>query len=128
LPSHADIEKSPSVEKLEIFFKRGLELDIFVQESLARSMKLCHSLNICLADLEARPEAYPIFGSEEERQRCMEDMRRRGAKLDQMAVEIEERQRTYADNKARLASVDELIARRHANEQCEGSEPDVDPE
>jgi hypothetical protein len=116
------------MEKLEDFLRRVLEFDIFIQESLARSMKLYHSLNICLADLEARPEAYPIFGSGEERQRRMEGIRQRAAILDQMAVEIEERQRTYVDSKTCLAILDKHIARRRASEseQREWDELDFD--
>jgi N12 class adenine-specific DNA methylase len=114
------------MEKLEDFLRRGLEFDIFIQESLARSMKLHHSLNICHADLEARPEAYPIFGNDEERQRRMEAIRQRAAMLDQMVVEIEEWQRTNVDSKTRLAILDEHIARRRAGEQCEWDELDFD--
>jgi hypothetical protein len=126
LPSWADIQRSPSVEKLEIFFKRALELEIFEQESLARSLNLYHNVNICVADLEAHPEAYPILEGEEEFKQCMEDHHRRNVVLAEMAKEAQERQRNYAENKAKLAAVNEMIAERRAKEQLEQSEPSVD--
>ncbi|KAH9971011.1 hypothetical protein BGW80DRAFT_1253621 [Lactifluus volemus] len=42
------------------FLQAGVELEIFEQESLARTLELYHSANICVADVEARPEVYPI--------------------------------------------------------------------
>ncbi|KAI0248328.1 hypothetical protein BJV78DRAFT_1284929 [Lactifluus subvellereus] len=68
----AELDQSPSVEKLENFFKLVLELERSVHESLARTMELYHSLNICVADIEARPEAFQGLGSEEANQRAMD--------------------------------------------------------
>jgi hypothetical protein len=127
LLSHPDFEQSPSVEKLENFIKRALETEVLAQESLARTMELHHSLNICVADLEARPEAYPHPTNKED-QRRMEVIRRRDVALDQMARELQETQRTYAVNKILLANWDKQIARRRANEQRERSEQSVDHE
>jgi hypothetical protein len=115
---------------LLIFFKRALELEIFEQESLAHTLELYHSANICVADVEARPEAYPIRAheSEEEFQRRMEDFRRRDAMLAQLAEEAQRRQRDRAKTKANLAAVNEMIAERRTNEQLEQDEPSVDHE
>jgi len=62
----AELEKSPTIDDIERFAKRALELRCFTQRPLARSLGRYRCQNICLADLEARPEAYPDFGTEDE--------------------------------------------------------------
>jgi hypothetical protein len=128
--SRADIDENPTADKLGNFFKLVLEFELSIHESLAHTMELYHSLNICVADLEARPEAFPGFGSEEANRRGYEELRQRGIVLAQMAAEIEEKQRHYSKSDAenRIAALDMLIARRRASEECEWSEPSADSE
>lgn len=78
--------------------------------------------NICLAELEARPEAYPCFGTADEIRRQVEKIRRRDAELAQVAAEVEKDQRHQAENESLLAAVNGLIARRRASEQDDGDE------
>jgi hypothetical protein len=110
-----------------MYFKRALELEIFEQESFARSLELYRSVNSCVADIEARPEVYRIQETEEEHSRRMEEFRRRDVVLAQMAEEGQERQRDYAKNKAKLAILNKMIAERAANEQLELSEQESEP-
>ena len=84
-------------------------------------------MNTCVADLEARPEAYRFRESEEEITRRMEEFHRDDAAFAQMAEEAQERQRDYAKNKANLAILNQMLEKR-ANEQLEESEPFVDKE
>jgi hypothetical protein len=92
---------------------------------MARSLEQYHCQNICIADLEARPEAYPEFGTEEEIRQHMTAIRRNDGELARMMAEIEEEQRSYADNENILATLNTLIARRHGLEQDDDeSEPE----
>jgi len=116
-----DLERSPTVAKLEQYLKRLFELQCSTQRSLARKLERCQYEDACLADLEVRPGAYPCFGTDEEIQRHMEGLatqreEKRG-ELARLAVQVEEGQRTYAENVHRLHVVDGLIARRRMREQ-----------
>ena len=117
--------KSPTVEKIELFLKRGLELQLFTQRSLARSLERYHCQRTCLGDVEARPGAYPCFGTEEEVQQSAEEYRRRHVELIPMAARIEEGQHRYAEYENLLAAVNALIARRRACEQNNESDPNI---
>ena len=82
--------------------------------------------NICIADLDARPEAYPDFGTEEEIRQHVAAIRRNDGDLAQLMAEIEEGQHSHAGNENRLATLNTLIAKRHA--QVEGddeNQPDI---
>ena len=111
----AELEKSPTIDNIERFFKRGLELRCFTQRSLARSLERYRSQNICIADLEARPDAYPDFGTEEEIRQHVAAIRRNDGELTQLVAKIEEGQRSRAENERLLASLNTLIANRHAH-------------
>jgi hypothetical protein len=125
LPStSADVEKSPTLDNVERFFKRGLELQCFTQRSMARNLEQYRCRNICIADLEARPEAYPDFGTEEEIRQHVAAIRRNDAELAPMIAKMEEEQRSYAESENRLATLNTYIARRHAGEKDDESEPD----
>ena len=87
------------------------------QRTLARSLERYRCQNICIADLEARPEAYPDFGTEEEIRQHVAAIRRNDGKLAQLIAEIEEGQRGRAEDENTLATLNTLIARRHAEEQ-----------
>jgi hypothetical protein len=104
--------------------KRDLELQLFTQRSLARSLERYHCQEICMTDLEARPGAYPCFGTEEEVRERLENMRQHHVKLTRVIAEIEEGQRREAENEDLLAVVDSLIAKRRAHEGCKG-EPSI---
>jgi len=123
---YADLEKSPTVENIEIYFKLGLELQCFAQRSLARTLERNHCWNICLADLEARPGAYPDFGTEEEVRRYVEEARRKDVKLAQVMAEIKDRQLHDAETEDRLAALNNFIVTRRAREQKDEREPDND--
>jgi hypothetical protein len=91
------------------FLQAGVELEIFEQESLARTLELYHSANICVADVEARPEVYPI----RKRGRISTAHGRLSsgdAVLAQLAEEAQRRQRNRAKT----------------NEQIEQGEPSVE--
>jgi len=123
---YADLEKSPTIEKIENYFKLGLELQCFTQRSLARTLERYHSRNICLADLEARPGAYPDFGTEEEVRRYVEKARRKDVQLARMEAEIKEGQRNDAESEDRLAALNNYIATRRARERNSERELDDD--
>jgi len=122
----ADLKKSPTVEKVENFFKHALEFKCFTQRSLARSVERYHCRKICIADLQARPGEYPDFGTEEEVRQYAEGARRKDAKLAQLMAEIKEGQRHDAENENLLTALDTLIAERHACEQSDEIESDND--
>ncbi|KAH9986908.1 hypothetical protein BJV74DRAFT_885794 [Russula compacta] len=119
---YSELEKSPTVENMLRFFKRSLELECFTQSSLTRSLERYYSQKICTDDLEARPGAYPCFGTEEEVRQRVEKNRRMHAELAPVIAEIEEGLRRHAENEERLAAVNALIARRRS-EQYDESEP-----
>jgi len=121
----AELEKSPTLDNVERFFKRGMELRCFTQRSKARSLEQYRCQNICIADLEARPEAYPDFGTEEEIRQHVAAIRRNRGDLAQLMAEFEEEQHSYADNENLLATLNTLSARRHGLEQDDDeSEPE----
>jgi len=112
-----DLQKSPTIDNAERFFQRGLEFRCLTQRTLARSLERYRCQNICIADLEARPEAYPDFGTEEEIRQHVAAIRRNDGKLAQLIAEIEEGQRGRAEDENTLATLNTLIARRHAEEE-----------
>jgi len=113
----ADLEESPTIDNIERFFKRDLELRCLIQRSLARSLERYRCQNICLADLEARPGAYPDFGTEEEIQQHVTTVRQNDGELAQLVAKIEEGQRSRAENENLLVTLNALIARRHGHEE-----------
>jgi len=121
----SELEKSPTIDNIERFFKRGLELRCFTQRSMARSLERYRCQNICIADLETRPEAYPDFGTVEEIRQHVAAIRRNDGELAQLAASVEEEQRTRAENENLLATLNTLIARRHASGQYDDSELEV---
>jgi len=123
---YADLEKSPTAENIENYFKLGLELQCFAQRSRARTVERYHCWNICLGDLEARPGAYPDFGTEEEVRRYVEEARLKDVKLAPLMVEIKGKQRHDTETEDRLAALDSYIATRRARQQNSEREPDND--
>ena len=121
----ADLEKNPTIDDIERFFQRGLELRCLTQRSLARSLERYRCQNICIADLEARPEAYPDFGTAKEIRQHVAVIRRNDGDLTQSIAEIEEGQHSRSENENMLANLNAFIARRHAQEQDDGSELDI---
>jgi len=118
------LEESPTIENIENFFKYELELRCFTQRTIARNLERYRCQNICLVDLEARPEAYPECGTEEDiRQRV--EARRKNTKLAQLVTKFEEEQQDYAENVKLLAALDALIAKRRAREQHDGNDPNI---
>lgn len=111
-----ELEKSPTVENMLRFFKRAFELRCFTQSSLARSLERYHCQNICFDELEARPEAYPCFGTEEEIRHRVKEIRRHDGELAQVAAKVEEGQRHQTEDEERLAAVDALVARWRASQ------------
>ena len=81
LINSTELEKSPTIDNIERFFKRDLELRCLIQRSLARSLERYRCQNICLADLEARPGAYPDFGTEEDIQQHVAGVRQNDGEL-----------------------------------------------
>jgi len=122
----ADLEKSMTAENIENFFKLGLELKCFAQRSLARKLEQYHCERICIADLEARPEAYPDFGTEEEVRRYVEKARQKDVELASLMAEIKESRSHDAETEDRLAALNNIIAMRRAREQNSEQEPDDD--
>jgi hypothetical protein len=116
-PPTADLEASPTVSKLEQYLKQLFELQCFTQTSLARKLERYHCEDVCLADLEARPEAYPCFGTEEEIRRHVEGLQRDDGEFVRLVEQVEEGKRSYAENVHRLNVVSGLIAKRQAREQ-----------
>ena len=118
----AELEKSPTIDNIERFFKRGLELQCFAQKSLGRSLERYRNEDICITDLEARPGAYPCFGTEEDVQQRAKVMRQNHVKLAPVIAEIEVGQLSQTENENRLAALNAFITRRHAPEQLDESE------
>ena len=112
-----DLEKSPTVDKMAHFFKRALELRLFTQRSLDRSLERYHYQGVCLADVQARPGAYPCFGTEEEVRQRAEGFRRKRVELAEVTTQVEEGQHRYAENESLLAAVNAIIASRRAGSQ-----------
>ena len=102
-----------------------MELRCLTQRSLARSLERYRCQNICIADLEARPDAYPDFGTEEEIRQHVAAIRRNDGELAQLVAKIEEGQRSRAENENLLATLNTFIARRHGYEEDDQSEPDT---
>jgi len=121
----AELDKSLTVDNIERFAKRALELRCFTQRSLARTLEQYRCQNICIADLEARPCAYPTFGTGEEVQQHVTAIRRNEGELTQLMAKIEEGQRSRTENERLLATLNTLIARRHAHEEDDQSEPET---
>jgi len=109
-----ELEESPTLENIENFFKYGLELRCFTQRSLARNVERYYCQNTCMADLEARPEAYPEYGTEEDIQRRVE-ARRKDVGLAQLMTRIEEEQQLHGENVKLLAALDALITKRRVH-------------
>ena len=99
------------------FFKRGLELQLFTQRSLDRSLERYHCQGVCLTDVQARPGAYPCFGTEEEVQQRGEEFRRKRVELTEVVTRVEEGHHRYAENERLLAAVNAIIASRSAEPQ-----------
>ena len=93
--------------------------------ALARSLDRYRCQNICIADLEARPEAYPDFGTEEEIRQHLAAIRRNDEELGQLVAEIEEGQRSRAENENMLATLNTLIADRHAEDEEGATQPGI---
>lgn len=125
----ADLEKSPTVAKLEQYLKRLFELQCFTQRSLARKLERYRCENACLADLEERPGAYLCFGTEEEIQRQVEGLatqrEEKYGELAKLAAQVQEGQRSYAENLHRLDVVNGLIDKRR---EFEGEEEGCESE
>jgi hypothetical protein len=113
----SDLEKSPTVDKMAHFFKRALELHLFAQRSLDRSLERYHRQGVCLADVQARPGAYPCFGTEEEVRQRVEEFRRKHVEIAEVARRVEEGHHQYAENERLLAAVNAIIASRRAESQ-----------
>jgi hypothetical protein len=120
-----DLQGSLTIDNVERFLKRGLELRCLVQRSVSRNLERYRCQNICIADLEARPEAYPDFGTVEEIRQHVAAIRRNDGDLAQFVAEIEEGQRSHAENENLLATLNTLIARRQAQKQDVESELDM---
>ena len=121
----AELQKSPTLDNVERFFKRGLEIECLTQRSKARSLEQYRCRNICIADLEARPEAYPDFGTEEEIRQHVAAIRRNGGDLAQTMAEIEKQQSSLSENENLLATLNTFIARRDAEEEDNESQLDI---
>ena len=124
----AELDKSLTIDNIERFAKRALELRCSTQRSLARTLEQYRCQNICIADLEARPEAYPNLGTEEEVRQHVTAIRRNEGELNQLMGKVEEGQRSRAENERLLATLNTLIARRHGHEEDDESEPDTSRE
>ena len=121
----ADLEKAPTINNVERFFKRGLELRCLTQRAQARTLERYRCQNICIADLEARPEAYPDFGTEEEIRQHVASIRRNDGDLAQLMAEIEKQQNGLSENENLLATLNTFMARRHAEEEDIESRLDI---
>lgn len=121
----AELEKSPTIDNIERFFKRELELRCFTQRSLARSLEQYRCQNICIADLQTRPDAYPDLGTEEEIRQHVGAIQRNDGELAQLVAKIEEGQRSRTENENLLAALNTLIASRHAHEEDDQSKPET---
>jgi hypothetical protein len=129
LPLTTDLEGSPTVAKLEQYLKQLFKLQCFTQRSLVRKLQRYHCEDVCLADLEARPGAYPCFGTEEKIRLHVEGLQRKDGEFARLVVQVEEGQHSYAENMHRLNVVNGLIARRRAREQeFEGEQEDYESE
>jgi hypothetical protein len=92
---------------------------------MARNLERYRCQNICIADLEARPEAYSDFGTVEEIQQHVAAIRRNDIKVARLMAEVEEDQRDLAENENLLATLNDLIASRHLCEQESECESDI---
>jgi hypothetical protein len=121
----ADLEKTPTIDNIERFFKRGLELRCLTQRAQARTLERYRCQNVCIADLEAQPEAYPDFGTEEEIRQHVAAIRRNDGNLAQLMAEIEKQQSSLSENENLLATLSTFIARRDAEEEDNESQLDI---
>lgn len=99
----ADMQESPTLERLEAFFKRGFELSQLAEQSVARSEQSFHDQDLCRADLRAAQEENCRL--EAENLRLIEYVRKQSIVVAQKRALVARMQQQYAENERLIASL-----------------------
>lgn len=97
-----DMLESPTLERLEAFFKRGFELSQLAEQSVARSVQSFRDEELCRADLQAAQEENCRL--EAENQRLIEYVRKKSIVVAQKRALLAKMQQQYADNERLISS------------------------
>lgn len=97
------MRESPTLEKLEAFFKRGFELSQMTEASLARSEQSFRDQDLCNADVRAAEEENCRL--EAENLRLIEYVRRKSIVVAQKRAIVARMQQQYAENERLIASL-----------------------
>lgn len=97
------MQESPTLERLEAFFKRGFELSQLAEQSVARSMQSFQDEELCRADLQAAQEENCRL--EAENQRLIDYVRKKSIVVDQKRALLAKMQQQYAENERLIASL-----------------------
>ncbi|KAH9029027.1 hypothetical protein EDB84DRAFT_1562936 [Lactarius hengduanensis] len=112
----ADLKESPTLDKLEAFFKRGLELSKMTEESLARSSQSARDQDLCKADLRAAEEVNRRL--EAENLQLIEYVRKKAIVVAQKRALLERMQQQYAENERLIASLGIPVRRDSQGHPC----------
>jgi len=99
----ADMQESPTLDRLEAFFRRGFELSQMTEESLARSEQSLRDQELCNADLRAAEEENCRL--EAENLRIMEYARKKSIIVAQKRARVARLQQQYAENERLIAAL-----------------------
>jgi len=97
------MQESPTLEKLETFFKRGAELSELTEQSLVRSLQSVRDQDLCKADLRAAEEENRHL--EAENLRLVEYVRKKAIVVAQKRALLERMQQQYAENERLIVSL-----------------------
>jgi hypothetical protein len=101
----ADLQETPTVEKLEAFFKRSSEVSEMTEQSLARSLQSMRDQDLCRADLQAVREENRRLELEAQNQQLVEYVRKKSIVVAQKRALLERLQKQYADNERLILSL-----------------------
>ncbi|KAH8989545.1 hypothetical protein EDB92DRAFT_1817065 [Lactarius akahatsu] len=99
----ADMEESPTLEKIENFLKRGLELSEMTEQSLAQSFQSARDQELCKADIRAAKEVNRRL--EAENLQLIEYVRKKAIVVAQKRALLERMQQQYAENERLIVSL-----------------------
>jgi len=97
------MQESPTLDRLETFFRRGFELSQMTEESLARSEQSLRDQELCNADLRAAEEENCRL--EAENLRIMEYARKKSIIVAQKRARVARLQQQYAENERLIAAL-----------------------
>ena len=116
--------ESPTLEKIETFFKRNLEVSRMTEQSLAQKIQSLRDQDLCRADLRAaRGENENLFLAAQNQQ-LIEYARKRSIAVAQKREELEGLLRQY-DSDERLNPSPGILTRGDSDSEDEEDEEDL---